>query len=168
MIGPKEWNKLQLEFRNLSPVIRLKRLKETMIQTADPKMRTEISELISKVDIEVGGRVVRQPKQAELSRPPETLEGIVKVDLSGDDEEIARERTVEEIADEDSDLSDKDVDEITLTYGKLEEDGDNSDLLYSSLNEREAVYSQESEAYRMGAQPEEDLNDESPTYLRRS
>ena len=111
MIGPKEWEKLKKEISVLNPILRTKRLKETLVRVADFKIKNEINELILKAgsdSIEFFDSREVKPVLSQLS-----LENLV----SGRNFESARnDRKIEDIAMEDSSLTDSEVKKQAVNY----------------------------------------------------
>jgi hypothetical protein len=110
MIGPKEWEELKNEISKLNPILRIKRLKGALVRVADSKLKREINELILKVEadsIEFFDSRSTKPLSAD------SLEKLV----SGRNfEEGRNNRKIEDIAMEESSLTDSEVKKQAVNY----------------------------------------------------
>ena len=111
MIGPKEWSELKGNITELNPFLRIKKLKESILQTADKGIKREIKDLLLKAESESINSFSRSDSIPKL--PKNSLENLVN---KQEDTPEKRDRTIEEIAKEDSTLSDSDVKKLDVNY----------------------------------------------------
>ncbi len=124
MIGPKEWEALKKEISKLSPILRIKRLKEALVRASDKEIKKEINELILKAEsdsIEFFGT-----RQVQTVSAGSSLENLVN---EHGEATSKRDRSIEEIAQEDSGLTSAEVKKEAANYdpNKKKEFYDRSD-----------------------------------------
>lgn len=111
MIGPKEWELLKKEISKLSPILRMKRLKEALVRASDKDIKKEINELILKAEsdsIEFFGT-----RQVQTIPSNDSLEKLVNERGA----EVSRsDRNIEEIAQEESSLTSAEVKKEAADY----------------------------------------------------
>jgi hypothetical protein len=140
MIGPKEWSELKGTITELNPFLRVKKLKESILQTADKGIKKEIKDLLLKAESESINSFSRSDSVPKL--PKNSLENLV----NKKDAEVERKgRTIEEIAKEDSTLTDSDIKKFDVNYDPNKESDKKLDVNYdpnkeSDLYNVEGVY----------------------------
>ena len=140
MIGPKEWSELKGNIAELNPFLRVKKLKESILQTADKGIKKEIKDLLLKAESESINSFSRSDSVPKL--PKNSLENLVN---KKNDELEKQDRTIEEIAKEDSTLSDSDVKKLDVTYDpNKESDLYNAEGFYESVKNDEIYDSRDS------------------------
>jgi len=133
MIGPKEWSELKGNIAELNPFLRVKKLKESILQTADKGIKKEIKDLLLKAESESINSFSRSDSVPKL--PKNSLENLVN---KKNDELEKQDRTIEEIAKEDSTLSDSDVKKLDVNYDpNKESDLYNAEGFYESVKNDE-------------------------------
>ena len=159
MIGPKEWSELKGNITELNPFLRIKKLKESILQTADKGIKREIKDLLLKAESESINSFSRSDSIPKL--PKNSLENLVN---KQEDTPEKRDRTIEEIAKEDSTLSDSDVKKLDVNYDPNKE----SDL-YKAEGFYESVKNDEIYDSRSPVEPEIEENslNKSKDYVNR-
>ena len=139
MIGPKEWSELKVDLTKLNPFLRIKKLKEIVLQTADKEIKKEIKDLLLKAESE---SVDLFSRPSEVQLPKNSLEHLVNKKTV---EPERKERSIEEIAREDSTLTDSDIKKLDVNYDPNKESDKKLDVSYdpnkeSELYKSEGVY----------------------------
>ncbi len=111
MIGPKEWEELKKEIAKLDPILRIKRLKQALIRTADSKIKREIDELILKAESD--SIEFFDSRKVKPVLPQHSLEKLVS---DRKFEEGRQDRKIEDIASEESGLTDSEVKQKAADY----------------------------------------------------
>ena len=110
MIGPKEWEELKSEISKLNPILRMKRLKEALIRASDSKLKSEINELILKSESDSIEFFDSRAAKPTVSSSLEKLVSGKKF------EEGRNDRKIEDIAMEESSLTDSEVKKKAVNY----------------------------------------------------
>jgi len=110
MIGPKEWEELKNEISKLNPILRIKRLKEALVRAADSKLKSEINELILKAESDSIEFFDSRDTKPTVSPSLENLVSGRKF------EEGRNDRKIEDIAMEESSLTDSEVKKKAVNY----------------------------------------------------
>ncbi|RZD32258.1 MAG: hypothetical protein CXT77_00610 [uncultured DHVE6 group euryarchaeote] len=130
MIGPKEWSEMKGNLIELNPFLRVKKLKESILQTADKGIKKEIKDLLLKAESESINSFSRSDSVPKL--PKNSLENLVN---KKDDEVEKKGRTIEEIAKEDSTLTDSDIKKLDVNYDPNKESDKKLDVNYDPNKE---------------------------------
>jgi|TARA_Y100000310_G_scaffold339109_1_gene430771 hypothetical protein len=132
MIGPREWSELKLGIAKLNPFLRIKKLKEIVLQTADKEIKGEIKDLLLKAEAE---SVDLFSRSSGVQLQKNSLEHLVNKKTV---EPEKKERSIEEIAKEDSTLTDSDVKKFDVNYApNKESDLYNAEGFYESVKNDE-------------------------------
>ncbi len=159
MIGPKEWSELKASLTKLNPFLRIKKLKEILVQTSDASLKKEIKELILKAEAESVDLFSRSSESQKLPAP--SLEHLVDKKPM---EPKKKKRSIEEIASEDSTLTDSEIKKADVNYSPEKEN-----KFYESGNLYESSESQEYSPFETDFSVEIEENDlnKSKDYVNR-
>ncbi|MBT5274525.1 hypothetical protein HOL82_01095 [Candidatus Woesearchaeota archaeon] len=159
MIGPKEWSELRGNITELNPFLRVKKLKEAILQTGDKNIKKEIKDLLLKAESESINSFSRSDSVQKL--PKNSLEHLVN---KKNIEPEKKERNIEEIAREDSTLADSDVKKLDVNYDPNQEsDFYKSEGFYESAKNDEIYDSRDS----VQSEIEENSLNKSKDYVNR-
>ena len=159
MIGPKEWSELRGNITELNPFLRVKKLKEAILQTGDKNIKKEIKDLLLKAESESINSFSRSDSVPKL--PKNSLEHLVNKKTIKPEK---KERSIEEIAREDSTLTDSDVKKLDVNYDpNKESDLYNAEGFYESAKNDEIYDSRDS----VQSEIEENSLNKSKDYVNR-